>query len=314
MIRGWSLTAPILLTGALLLGALGAPGCGESAPGTPIDNPALAGLRLFLEIDYVAAQLRQTDRYVGLWETEVLWGIQEASCGFVYDQFTDPIDVQITIDKELDWGSSIGEEAGIYDYTDEEGILQAVSNLLVTEKTQNERKPNLYLVIADHLISKTETSKDPDRPFDTYRFDDSVLPPAADILGFVTWPPANEFLGCDGDSYDSDSPVGVVFLGAIEKFVADVNVVLQRELYLEPSGCGLTGNSLVSFERVAAKVIGHELIHEIGLVNDIDPTPDLTCHEPGLRVIHACWPTLFAGTGVAEVVRYGSGGRFDSLS
>ncbi len=279
------LRAGVTVGAALLIG-LGAFSCGDAVD-EPTDGSATAELRLFLEVDYVAGQLRQTEDYVDLWQEEVLWGVQVGSCGFMYGQSTSRIDLQKRIDDALQWGSSIGREAGISDYTDEVAILRDVSErLLVTEKTDSQDRPNLYLLIADHLIDKNEVSRDPDRSFDTYRFDDSALPPAADIMGFVTWPPENEFLGCDGDSYDYDSPVGVIFLGAVEKYVADVNVVLERSPFLEePTGCGLTGASLVSFERVAAKVIGHELVHELGFLSDIPGMGGTPCHEATCQCI-----------------------------
>ena len=78
----------------------------------------------------------------------------------------------------------------------------------------------------------------------------------------------------------------MIFLGAIEKFVVDVNVVLRRSPYLDdPQGCGLTGTSLVSFERVAAKVIGHELIHELGYLSDVPGIGGTPCHEPTCQCI-----------------------------
>ncbi len=191
-----------IATAVVLIGLCAVFGCEDTPPGEPSDGPATAELRLFLEIDYVAGQLRETEYYIDLWQEEVLWGIQLESCGFMYDQSTSRIDLQKTTDDELQWGSSIGREAGIFNYTDEVAILRDVSEiLLVPQKTDSENRPNLYLLIADHLIDKTEASRDPDRPSDTYRFDDSALPPAADIMGFVTWPPENEFMGCDGETW-----------------------------------------------------------------------------------------------------------------
>lgn len=279
--RAWPFAAIAIVS--LMLGLFGTSGCsGDTTPGPPGDPSANADLRLFVEVDYVLGMLGDTEDTIHDWEASTLQGAQSGDCTFLFSEFDDDIDVQITLGDELDWGGRPLEEvAGIANYQDEDGLTQAVAAVL-QKSTQIEKRPNLHLTVIEHLVDTTGTSLDPDRFGNTWRFDDdtraSPLPEGVGIFGFTIILPKGPF-DCVGGSYSSVSPECFVAVGTIKKMVREINDVLRRSTTGTPPGCGFSGDQLLSESKIVRWFIGHELMHQLAVAYPHSEGPTVDCHD-----------------------------------
>lgn len=259
----------------LLLLTFGPYGCGETQPGPPDDDSALAGLRLWVEVDYMPGFDWAVDYVRDNWRTGLLQGDQIDDCTFLYSGFDLDIDLQMVEGSELAWTTPLAAHAGILNFLGTDDQILAIHTLLQEEKNEwQESEPNLHLVVVDQLIDPAIQSldPDPDRWLKPWRYDDTFLPTGATLLGWVIFDPINGFLGCNTGSFTSDGPVGVVMLGALRKAVDELNEVLDLP---SPEGCG--GASTFDYEKVATRLISHELLHELGIDKDIDGCHDTSC-------------------------------------
>ena len=103
------------LATALLLGLLGSQGCDDLKPGAPTDTSANAGLRLFLEVDYLPGFYDETIDYITqTWRQATLQGpqSQEDDCTFLFSDFDKDIDLSVIQGTELSWTTSLSRTCG----------------------------------------------------------------------------------------------------------------------------------------------------------------------------------------------------------
>lgn len=253
----------------------------------PLDDPANAELRLFLEVDHQEGQTGW-GRYIDAWVADILYGAHVGSgfCGTYFDNTNAPIDPKLIDGGVLDverWShDNLMENVGLEHFHDEDGGALAVQQFLSEEKDQWDNRPNLHLVVVDFFVSPDVETEEFGRKPAKWRYDDSKLPLGASTFGWT-------FAVMGLCAFDHSLPVAVVCLGQLGKFTQEMNELFARPIS-DPGpetvlGCGVA--NAFDFEKLATHLIGHELFHQLrvefmhreDLPGYVPPSGQRFCHD-----------------------------------